>query len=70
MKTTNPVKKKDLIFAVANELYQFNVLNKKYAVSDKFTVDGKEYSIRAEVFAYLKRKGYTQLLKLMEYTTK
>lgn len=67
MKYTNR-KKKELVTQVARDLYRFNIENKKYSVSENFSVDGVEYNIREEVFKWLKKEGYTNLLKLMEFT--
>jgi hypothetical protein len=48
------VTKKELILAVAKELYEFNHENLKWKVKDTFSVDGKEYSIQKEVTTWLK----------------
>lgn len=60
------MKKKELIAEIANQLYRFNIENEKWQVSDTFMVDGKQYSIQKEVFAWLKRKGFVNLVKLLK----
>lgn len=59
--------KRDLIVGIANELFRFNIENKKYKVSDEFSVDGKKYSVEKEVYASLKRQGLVSLVKLLQW---
>lgn len=58
--------KKELIAEIANQLFRFNIENKKCRVSDEFEVDKKKYSVKKEVYAWLKRKGMVSLVKLLE----